>query len=346
MSRETILLTGGAGFIGHNVLDWFMHNSDFNIVCLDRLDFSGNQNRIHQALLGHKFGARIKLVYHDLRAELNDYTKKSIGKVDYILHLAAQSHVDRSIEFPLEFVADNVVGTANILDYARKLNDLKMFVYFSTDEVFGPAPQGINYPEYARYNSTNPYSASKAAGEELTVAFHNTYNLPAIITHTMNVFGRRQHSEKFIPSTIRKIVYGEEVTIHSNASKTVPGSRYYIHTDDVSRALYFLLTHNRESILWPTTEDEYDTSKIQKYNLVGLEETNNLELAQMIADHLPLPLKYRLIDFHSARPGHDLRYALSGDKMRILGCPPLLSISQGIGDVVSWYLANEDWLFE
>ena len=130
-----------------------------------------------------------------------------MGEINIILHLAAGSHVDRSIDYPLEFVMDNVVGTANILEYARIINNsnnLERFIYFSTDEVFGPAPSGIDYKENDRYNSTNPYSATKAGGEELAVAYENTYGLPIYITHTMNVFGERQHPEKIYTNVYKK----------------------------------------------------------------------------------------------------------------------------------------------
>ena len=139
---------------------------------------------------------------------------------------------------------DNVVGTAHILDYARKLDSLDQFVYFSTDEVFGPAPMGINYKENDRYNSTNPYSATKAGAEELVVAFENTYKLPAIITHTMNVFGERQNVEKYIPMVIKKVRDNEKVTVHANKEKTIAGSRHYIHAKDVADALLFLLKYD------------------------------------------------------------------------------------------------------
>jgi dTDP-glucose 4,6-dehydratase len=223
---------------------------------------------------------------------------------DYILHLAAETHVDNSITDPLRFVYTNVVGTANMLEFARKQRKLKAFLYFSTDEVFGPAPSGVLYSEWDRYNSGNPYSATKAGAEELTLAYGNTYKLPIIITHTMNVFGHKQHSEKFIPSTVRKILNGEKVIIHANKTRTHAGSRFYIHTDNVAHAIDFVLENGR-------TQD--------KYNIVGEQEIDNLSLAQMIADTLEKPLKYELVDFHSSRPGHDLRYGLDGTKLADMG---------------------------
>ena len=147
-------------------------------------------------------------------------------------------------KYPLEFVKDNVLGTAHILDFARKCDNLERFAYFSTDEIFGPAPSGVNYKENDRYNSTNPYSASKAGGEELVVAYENTYGLPSFITHTMNVFGERQNPEKYIPMVIKKVRDNELVTVHANSEKTQAGSRHYIHAEDVADALLFLFKYN------------------------------------------------------------------------------------------------------
>ena len=204
---KRVLITGGAGFIAHHVILYLIKNTEWEILSLDRLDYSGNLNRLDYVVSNFDKDekSRIKIIFHDLKAQINPWIEKEIGKVDIILHLAAGSHVDRSIEYPMEFVLDNVVGTANILEFARKINkNLDRFIYFSTDEVFGPAPKGIDYKENDRYNSTNPYSATKAGGEELAVAYQNTYGLPIYITHTMNVFGERQHPEKFIPMSIKK----------------------------------------------------------------------------------------------------------------------------------------------
>ena len=197
-----VLITGGAGFIAHHMIGKILKETDWEVVTLDRLDYSGNLNRLDDLLTTSctaKDRQRVKVVFHDLKADLNPLVCSQIGQVDFIFHLAAGSHVDRSIDYPMEFVMDNVVGTCNILEFARKQDKLKRFIYFNTDEVFGPAPEGIKYKENDRYNSTNPYSATKAGGEELAVAFENTYKLPIFITHTMNVFGQRQHPEKYIP---------------------------------------------------------------------------------------------------------------------------------------------------
>ena len=340
---KNVLITGGAGFIAHHLIYYLLNNTGWNIVSLDRLDYSGNLNRLDSILskLTAKQKSRIKVVFHDLKSEINPWIKKDLGDIDVILHLAAGSHVDRSIDFPMEFVLDNVVGTANILDYARYINDkkgLERIIYFSTDEVFGPAKQGIDYKENDRYNSTNPYSATKAGGEELAVAYENTYGLPVYITHTMNVFGERQHPEKFIPMCIKKIRDGETVTIHSDQTKKIPGSRHYIHAEDVAEAIHFLLINKIKH------KPDFGGAKCPKFNIVGSEELNNLELAKIIATSQGKELKYKMVDFHSSRPGHDLRYSLSGEKMKKLGWKPTIKLTERIKQVVEWSLNNENWI--
>ncbi|MEY2924113.1 MAG: Synechococcus phage [Bacteroidota bacterium] len=341
MSKR-VLVTGGAGFIGHQVIDTLLKETDWEIVSLDRLDYSGNLNRLDHVMsfYAKEERKRVRIVFHDLKAEINSLTSNLIGNVNYILHLAASSHVDRSITYPMEFVLDNVVGTCNILTFARALKNLERFIYFSTDEVFGPAPIGVNYEEKARYNSSNPYAASKAGGEELAVAFENTYSMPIFITHTMNVFGQRQHPEKYIPMCIRKIRDGETITVHSDATKTIPGSRHYIHSVDVASALLFLLKLESSEV----QKKDYGGAKCPKFNIVGAEEVNNLKLAQLIAQAQKKPLQYEMVDFHSSRPGHDLRYALSGELMKGLGWQPKVSLERRIQEVVSWSLNHPEWI--
>tara|TARA_B100001057_G_scaffold501113_1_gene620737 strand:+ start:5111 stop:6136 length:1026 start_codon:yes stop_codon:yes gene_type:complete len=339
MSKK-ILITGGAGFIAHHVIDKILSTTDWEIITLDRLDFSGNLNRLNEVVSAYPTieQKRVKVVHHDLKSELNPEIANTIGNVDYISHLAAGSHVDRSISYPLEFVMDNVVGTVNILNFARKVKNLERFAYFSTDEIFGPAPKGISYKENDRYNSTNPYSASKAGAEELVVAFENTYGLPSIITHTMNVFGERQNSEKFIPMVIKKVRDNEIVTVHANEEKTVAGSRHYIHAEDVADALLFLYNYDMSTM----TADKTG-AKCQKFNIVGKDEIDNLELAQFIAKAQNKELNYEMVDFHSQRPGHDLRYALDGSKMANMGWTPH-SAFERLETTIKWTLKNDRWL--
>jgi len=318
-----VLLTGGAGFIGHH-LARALWDLGAEIVLLDRLTHSGNLNRLKEIGLGPSL-----FIWHDLRSPISRQLAKQIGEVDYIFHLAALTHVDRAIEDPLSAVMDNVVATTNLLNFARTQEALGKFFYFSTDEVFGPAPKGTLYKEWDRYRSTNPYAAAKAGGEEMALAFQNTYDLPVIITHTMNVFGERQHPEKFIPQTIRKVKDGERVLVHSDPTRTISGSRFYIHASAVASGLLFLMKKGQSG---------------EKYNLVGEREVSNLELAQRIADVQETFLNYEMVDFHSSRPGHDLRYGLDGTKMKELGWVPPVHFEEALTSTVKWTLDNPRWL--
>lgn len=322
---KKVLISGGAGFVGHHLVDYLLRNTDWHLTLIDRLDESGNLNRL--AEIGAAKNPRVTFVYHDLRAPLNDQLSAQIGEHDYIIHLAAATHVDRSITDPMSFVLDNVVATTNMLDFARKV-PCEKFINFSTDEVFGPAPQGVSYKEDDRYNAGNPYAATKAGAVQMGIAYHNTYKVPVITTHTMNVIGERQHPEKFVPMTISKVNVGEVVTIHANKEKTRAGSRFYIHAQDVAKAILLILDKGIVG---------------QKYNIVGERETDNLELAHMIATHLSKPLRYEMVDFHSQRPGHDLRYALNGAKMAAMGFEPR-PIGQALWEIALFTMQNPKWM--
>lgn len=330
MESKNVLLTGGAGFIGHHVIEGILKNTDWKIVVLDRLDYASNIERLRDIDIWEQEKNRIKFIWWDLKSEINNQVSKEIGTINYIFHLAASSHVDRSIADPMSFVMDNVVGTTNLLLYAKN-HPCEKIIYFSTDEVFGPAPENANYKEWDRYNSGNPYSASKAGGEEMCLAFCNTYKLPIIITHTMNVYGERQHPEKFIPSTIKKVSNGETVLIHADKTKTKSGSRFWIHARNVCQALLFLIEKGEIG---------------EKYNIVGEKEVSNLEMARFIAKILNKELKYEMIDFHSSRPGHDLRYALDGTKLKEMGFSYPKTFEQSFEKTISWIAdpKNSKWL--
>jgi dTDP-glucose 4,6-dehydratase len=334
-----ILLTGGAGFIGHHLAQHILKTTDHNIVIVDRLDISGTMQRIDDVIACCPDArSRLKFIWHDLKAEINEFVARDIGPIDYIYHLAAGSHVDRSITEPMSFVMDNVVGTGHLLEYARLyLKDkLKFLLYFSTDEVFGSAPEDVDFKEWDRYNSGNPYSASKAGAEELCVAYANTFKMPIHVTHTMNVVGIRQHPEKYIPLVIGKVLDDETIYIHSHPDKKKAGTRFYIDVRDVCDAVMFITDHCVKDAPFP----------LQKFNIVGKEEIDNLSIALRIAEIMDMNIKYSMVDFHTARPGHDLRYALCGEKMKSMGWEPE-SINDRLVDIVDWYLKpeNSKWLF-
>jgi len=326
-----VLLTGGAGFIGHHVVEHLLKKTDHEIVLLDRLDISGNLHRLEEVLeeLPASNRQRVRWVYHDFRAPIDSSILHRIGNVQLILHLGASTHVDRSIEDPVSFVYDNVVGTANVLEFLRCYQQQAQMVYFSTDEVFGPASDGVAFKEWDRYNSGNPYAATKAGAEELCLAYANTYQLNIRISHCMNVMGERQHKEKFIPLVIDSILNGKKVFIHANKQKTRAGSRFYIHARNVADAVMFIVENGRMG---------------EKYNIVGSVEVDNLTLAKQISEIIGKPLYYELVDFHSSRPGHDLRYALDGSRLRDMGWVPPVDFETALIKTVMWTLDNPQWL--
>lgn len=330
MSKKKLLITGGAGFVGHHFVEHWLKNTDWDIVTFDKLTYAASGlDRVRDI---NAFDEnRVDFYAVDFTREISEGVIQECRDVDYILHMGAETHVDNSIKDPKPFVYSNVVGTYNMLEFARLCKNLKAFVYFSTDEVFGPAPEGVAYKEWDRYDCTNPYSATKAGGEELVLSYMNTYGLNGFITHSMNIFGERQHPEKYIPTCIKKIEAGEVIKIHGTSDKKTSGSRFYIHARNVANAVCFLL-------------DKFEQR--EKYNIVGEMEISNLTLAKTIAKIMNKELKYEIVDFHSSRPGHDLRYALDGSKMESMGWKVPITINETIKSVVQWTLKNRKWLGE
>ena len=332
-----IIITGGAGFIGHHIVEHFLKNSDDQIYILDKLSYSSSGfDRLRDIEVFDKMRDRVTVFTLDLSRPIPIGVMNEIDDATHVLHLAAESHVDNSIIDPVPFVISNVLGTAYAMEMAKHLDDLELFVYFSTDEVFGPAPDNYAFKEWDRYKSSNPYAAAKAGGEEMVIAYHNTYKLPAIITHCMNVIGERQHQEKFIPICIRKTFLEETITIHSHPDKQRAGSRFYIHARNVANAVSFLM-------------NQYKLGNINtgdKFNIVGEKELDNLQVAQLVASFVGKRLNYEMLDFHSARPGHDLRYALDGSKMAKLGWAPEVSIEDSLERITHWSLQpkHQHWV--
>ena len=314
------LITGGAGFVGHHLVEHILRTTDWDVVVMDRLDTSGNLNRLTDMECWPKERNRLKVVWHDLKAPIGYHTGLRMDRPEIIFHLAASTHVDRSIDDPIPFIMDNVLGTAHILEYARTDEHLKSLLYFGTDEIFGPAPPDMAYKEWDRYKSSNPYSATKAGAEELCIAYENTYGLPIIIAHCMNIFGERQHPEKFIPKCIRTILRGDEMPI-------IPGSRFWIHARNVAAASLFLIEKGECG---------------EKYNIVGEKEVDNLDMALGISHVIGKELRWK--DAGKSRPGHDSRYALDGSKMREMGWTLPVSFNDSLRRTVQWTAAHPEWL--
>lgn len=337
--KKRILLTGIAGFVGSHVLSHLLKNTDYEIVGIASWTHKGLPKRILDDENYQNNKERVTVITHDLIAPFTEDIKKKIGKVDIILNIASDSHVDRSITDPVPFVKNNVALVLTMLEFAREVKP-ELFLQFSTDEVYGQAPLGVNHKEWSPIIPSNPYSASKAAQEAIAISYWRTYGVPVIITNTMNVGGQRQDREKFIPMCIKKIHDGEKVSIHSYPDGKTAGSRFYIHGRNVADGILFILNN-----LKPKKFGESDFP--DRYNIVGEREVDNLSLAQMIAGYVGKELKYELVNFHSSRPGHDCRYALSGQKLEELGWVPPVKMEEWLKSTVDWYLKeeNKDWLW-
>lgn len=338
-----VLVTGGAGFIGSHLVEHLLKNTDWRIAILDRLSYAANGlNRLKD--INAFDSSRVQFFPVDISYPISVGVEKEIGAVDYILHLAAETHVDNSISDPRPFVMSNVVGTMEVLQLARRLNGrLKRFVYFSTDEVFGPAYGVQAYKEWDHYDSRNPYSATKAAGEELCLAWANTYRIPLVVMHCMNAFGERQHPEKFIPLVVKKILRGEAIQVHANTDKTVSGSRMYIHARNIADAVLWIIENVKSG---PTGAFR------DKFNIIGEREVNNENLVKMIHTDLQwaldrkFDLRYELVDFHSSRPGHDFAYRLSGEKLKKMGWVPPNTFEDSLRKTIEWMVSPQHmhWL--
>lgn len=331
-----VLLTGGLGFVGTHTVELFLRNTDWNITVLDSLRFSGRVERLID-IEGYD-PLRSRVFWHDLRSPIHGPLLEQIGDVDYIINMASDSHVDRSIVEPVPFVHNNVMLMLNMLEYAREVKPEK-FIQIGTDEQFGPAPEGHSHTEDDPLRPSNPYAASKASQAMIGYSWWRTFGVPLILTQTMNMIGERQHPEKFVPMTIGKVIRGETVQIHARPEADgswTPGSRVWLHARNHADALLFLLKN-----VMPLP---YGVGELNVFNIAGEREVDNYEMAASIAELLNLPLKYEWIDFHSQRPGHDLRYSLDGSKLRTRGWSPPLPLSESLERTVRWSEKNHHWL--
>ena len=326
-----LLITGIAGFGGSHAMEHVLANTDWEIVGLASFRHRGDPLRLVNA-----DPARVRVHYADLRSDLSPRLIDQIGHVDYIWHLAAESHVDRSIAEPRHFMENNVGATLTILEYARAVKP-RAVIQVSTDEVYGPAPIGHDHVEWSPIIPSNPYSAAKAAQEAAAIAYWRTYGVPLVITNTMNLFGERQDPEKFIPMCISRVLAGQPVTVHGSEDRI--GSRFYLHARNHADALLWL-TRNRP----PAEYEEGLTDRPDRYHVRGEREIDNLEMAQLIARLLGRPLRYEFVDFHAARPGHDRRYALDDAKLRGLGWTPLFSLEASLARTIDWTLGHREWV--
>lgn len=333
------LVTGAAGFMGTHMLAHLCANTDWDIVAIDSFRHKGKPDRLRDLFEAHpEYRERVQVIMYDLRAPISEQMDYSMGKIDYVFNIASESHVDRSITDPRPFVENNVALMLTMLEWLRNHPEVKAFIQTSTDEVYGPAEEGHDHPEGAQHKPSNPYAASKSAQEQICYSYWRTYNLPIIITNTMNMIGSLQETEKYMPMVIKKLSSGEEIQVHASA-EGVPGSRYYLHVRNQCDAQLWIAQN--------TTPTRYPADDIDRFNIVSKDEIDNLEMVHRVADAMGLDhadINYKLVDFHSSRPGHDRRYGLDGTKLAKAGWTLPVPLEESLPETVSWYLRRPEWL--
>ncbi len=329
---KTILITGGAGFIGSHVVRRFIKNyPDYKIVNLDNLTYAGNLANLKDV----ENEPNYEFVKADITAgELMKALFKKY-RFDGVIHLAAESHVDRSISSPMEFIFANIVGTVNLLNAARLIwEDFtdKRFFHISTDEVYGSLGSTGFFYENTPYDPRSPYSASKASSDHLVRAYHHTYGLPVVVSNCSNNYGPFQFPEKLIPLAIHNIKNNKLIPVYGKGENI----RDWLFVEDHANAIDLIYHKGKTG---------------ETYNIGGHNEWKNIDLINLLCEIMDRRLKRsagtsaNLITYVKDRAGHDLRYAIDSTKIQNeLGWKPSLQFAEGLEKTVAWYLANEEWM--
>lgn len=336
MTQKTLLVTGGAGFIGSALIRYLLRESDYRVVNIDKLTYAGNLESLTEV--------ENHANYRFIQADICDAVKMADIFSEFhphgIMHLAAESHVDRSIDGPAEFVQTNLVGTYTLLEAARKYwsaladedKQAFRFHHISTDEVYGSLGETGLFMETSPYQPNSPYSATKAGSDHLVRAWYHTYGLPVVLTNCSNNYGPYQFPEKLIPLMINNALAGKALPVYGNGQNI----RDWLYVDDHVEALQLVLEKGKLG---------------ESYNIGGFNEHTNLDvvntLCQILDDLLP-DSAYKphkdLIHFVTDRPGHDLRYAIDATKIqKELGWQPRETFESGLRKTVEWYLDNRSW---
>ena len=330
--KVNILITGGCGFIGSHLTRFLVKKyNDYRIINFDKLTYAGNINNLKDIsnAINYEFIKGDICNINEVKRVFEKY------KIDKVIHLAAESHVDRSIEDPFSFVKTNVLGTLNLLQVSKEIWEGKkenLFYHVSTDEVYGSLGESGLFTEQTRYDPHSPYSASKASSDHFVRAFSDTYGLPVVLSNCSNNYGPNQFPEKLIPLFVNNIIHNEPLPIYGSGTNI----RDWLHVDDHVRAIDIIFHKGKLS---------------ETYNIGSNNEKRNIDLVNLIikkTDHLlgrPEGSSQKLIQFVGDRAGHDQRYAIDSSKLsKELGWTPTIDFDFGLEQTIKWYIDNKNWL--
>jgi dTDP-glucose 4,6-dehydratase len=341
-----VLLTGAGGFVGHHAIPYLINNTEWELVLTDSFKHLGTSARLRESLknISEKDQKRIKVITHDLTTPIDKITAKEFGNIDSIINYASLSDVDDSIATPIPFVQNNINLALNMFEYARNLDNLKTFIQISTDEVYGPLLSESLHSEGEPFNPSNPYSASKVGQEAIANAYWKTYDLPIVITNSMNMFGERQYEKSFIPKIILYLLNNKTIPVHvkylNGEMKT--SSRSYMYVQNQVDGIKFLVEYFQNAAQIPSE----GLTHIERFNVCGETVTHNDDLVFKIANILNIKTENLIeyIDPTNTRPGLDIKYGLNTKKINDLGWKEFISLDEGLEKTVNWSKNNPIWL--
>jgi dTDP-glucose 4,6-dehydratase len=326
-----VLITGGSGFLGHHLVKALLDNTNWDITIIDRASNRFGLKRLEELdVLNNK---RVSLIRSDFATLDFASTMIGAGNFNFIFHLGAKTSVNESGINPDTYIHSNVVGTQKILEFACCQSQLISFIYVSTNEVFGPSVRGKAFAEWSPYNSQSIYAATKAAGEEIVLAYSIQFGVPVLVVHTMNIFGERESPERFIPQIVKSIIDNKAIPIYCDENLGM-GGRTYLDVRAFSDALLFLSTGIMD-----------DSLKFQreKINIAGEEFVTNDQLVMKISKIMGKPYNIELVNYYNKHSGHILNTSLDINILRSLGWRPQSSLDDGLERTVSWWLSNQNW---
>jgi dTDP-glucose 4,6-dehydratase len=336
MGMKRVFITGAGGAIGLHVVAHLLDTTDWEIICTD--SFKAEHKGYFDRLTTLKKNPRLSVIVHDLNAQFTTREIEKIGPIDYIINLASRSDVHNSIEDPIPFIRNNTELMLTMLQYAR-LAKPKVFLHFSTDEVYGPAPRhSKGHPEWDPILPSNPYSASKAMQEALAIAWWRSYDVPLIITNTMNNFGETQAPSKYPAMIQQKLEADELIDVHATSDGTY-GTRYYLHSRNAADAILFILKN-----VAPIHHQPGSIDRPVRLNIVGDRQIDNLELVHIIARLMGKKPRIHTVNFHEHNPGHDLHYGLDGALLTKLGWKPPVSFETSMKYTIEWQKKHPEWM--